>query len=237
MVGLWINNHIYVRQQDVITHPCFIFNSNLVEVIQTQSTTRVPLVDLACWWPLTWPNHPFSLSGNSCVPPRWNVILMLQKDKRLSLSDLSSKFIRFYLFIYATDSKLSSKISLLKKPAYVRNSLQIDLTMAQTFCLEIDHSNHDSKSSPRNNVSCGDNCAARNLFCLTGLDTYFFPSLAVGQPSNYMDLSKIEIHLGIMIVLSFFRIFYENITNRRELWSPTCLIFLSGWLCLKHIVT
>ena len=31
----------------------------------------------------------------------------------------------------------------------------------------------------------------------------FFPNLAVGQPSNNMDLSEIEIYLGIMIIFSF----------------------------------
>ena len=65
-----------------------------------QSATRVPLVDLTSWWPLTWPNHPFSLVGNSCVPLQWNIILMFRKEKNESLSNLSSKFIRFYLFMY-----------------------------------------------------------------------------------------------------------------------------------------
>ena len=37
-----------------------------------------------------------------------------------------------------------------------------------------------------------------------GLDAYFFLNLAVGQPSNNMDLSEIEIYLGIMITSSFF---------------------------------
>ena len=135
--------------------------------IQTQSTTRVPLVDLANWWPLTWPNHPFPFSGNSCVPPQWNIILMLQKDKRLSLSGLSSKFMRFNLSIYVAVDRFKvifENLAIKKKiTAYVRNPLQIDLTMAETFCLEIDW-NHVSESSPRNNVSCGDNCTARNLF-------------------------------------------------------------------------
>ena len=39
----------------------------------------------------------------------------------------------------------------------------------------------------------------------TGLDTYFFLNLAVGQPSNNMDLSKIEIYLGMMIIFFLFR--------------------------------
>ena len=38
-----------------------------------------------------------------------------------------------------------------------------------------------------------------------GLDTYFFLNLAVGQPSNNMDLSEIEIYLGIMIIFFLFR--------------------------------
>ena len=36
-----------------------------------------------------------------------------------------------------------------------------------------------------------------------GLDTYFFPNLAVGQPPNNMDLSEIEIYLGMMIAFFF----------------------------------
>ena len=36
-----------------------------------------------------------------------------------------------------------------------------------------------------------------------GLDTYFFLNLAVGQPSNNMDLSEIEICLGIIMIFSF----------------------------------
>ena len=39
----------------------------------------------------------------------------------------------------------------------------------------------------------------------SGLDTYFFLNLAVGQPSNNMDLSEIEIYLGIMIKFFLFR--------------------------------
>ena len=33
-----------------------------------------------------------------------------------------------------------------------------------------------------------------------GLDAYFFPNLAVGQPSDNMDLSEIEIYLGMMMI-------------------------------------
>ena len=40
-------------------------------------------------------------------------------------------------------------------------------------------------------------------YLVSGLDTYFFPNLAVGQPSNNMDLSEIEIYLGIMMIFSF----------------------------------
>ena len=32
-----------------------------------------------------------------------------------------------------------------------------------------------------------------------GLDAYFFPNLAAGQPSNNINLSEIEIYLGMMI--------------------------------------
>ena len=40
----------------------------------------------------------------------------------------------------------------------------------------------------------------------TGLDIYFFPNLAVGQPSNNMDLSEIEIRLGRIIIISFWHL-------------------------------
>ena len=68
-----------------------------------------------------------------------------------------------------------------------------------------------------------------------GLDAYFFPRLAVGQPSNNMDLSEIEIYLGMMIIQFFFLFFVynENIANRGELWSFVCLLFTSG----LHAVT
>ena len=42
-------------------------------------------------------------------------------------------------------------------------------------------------------------------FHYSGLDTYFFLNLAVGQPSNNMDLSEIEIYLGMMIIFFLFR--------------------------------
>ena len=42
-----------------------------------------------------------------------------------------------------------------------------------------------------------------NSLNFTGLDTYFLPNLAVGQPSNNMDLSEIEIFLGIIIIFFF----------------------------------
>ena len=38
-----------------------------------------------------------------------------------------------------------------------------------------------------------------------GLDTYFFVNLAVGQPSNNMDLSEVEIYLGMVIIFFLFR--------------------------------
>ena len=58
----------------------------------------------------------------------------------------------------------------------------------------------------RNGIKC------RYRQVSTGLDAYFFPNLAVGQPSNNMDLSEIEIYLGIMII--FFCICNEKITKR-----------------------
>ena len=46
-----------------------------------------------------------------------------------------------------------------------------------------------------------------------GLDTYFFLNLSVGQPSNNMDLSEIEIYLGTMMIFFLF-----TKKNRRELY-------------------
>ena len=40
---------------------------------------------------------------------------------------------------------------------------------------------------------------------ISGLDTYLFLNLAVGQPSNNMDLSEIEIYLGMMIIFFLFQ--------------------------------
>ena len=34
----------------------------------------------------------------------------------------------------------------------------------------------------------------------TGLDANFFPDLGVGQPSNNIDLSEIEIYSGMIII-------------------------------------
>ena len=66
---------------------------------------------------------------------------------------------------------------------------------------------------------------------ITGLDTYFFPNLSVGQPSNNMDLSEIEIYLGTMMIFFLFR---KKIgENCISVYS----IFISRLLCLKHIVT
>ena len=42
-------------------------------------------------------------------------------------------------------------------------------------------------------------------FITAGLDTYFFLNLSVGQPSNNMDLSEIEIYLGTIKIFFLFR--------------------------------
>ena len=59
-----------------------------------------------------------------------------------------------------------------------------------------------------------------------GLDTYFFLNLAVGQASNNMDLSEIEIYLGMIMIFFLFR-FKKN----RYIW------FLFQDYCPKHTVT
>ena len=58
-----------------------------------------------------------------------------------------------------------------------------------------------------------------------GLDTYFLPNLAVGQPSNNMDLSEIEIFLGIIIVLFFFAFVMEKKTTNKSGRTYICLFF------------
>ena len=55
-----------------------------------------------------------------------------------------------------------------------------------------------------------------------GLDAYFFPSLAVGQPSSNMDLSEIKIYLGMIITLFFGN---EKVTNR-EFFDHLYVYFL-----------
>ena len=52
-------------------------------------------------------------------------------------------------------------------------------------------------------------------FHTPGLDTYFFLNLAVGQPSNNMDLSAIKIYLGILIIFSFFA-FHFKMKNKKS---------------------
>ena len=60
---------------------------------------------------------------------------------------------------------------------------------------------------------------------------YFYPNLAVGLPSNYMDLSEIEIHSGMMIILFFLSsvclLFYSRITVWSMLPHNKSLMFLS----------
>ena len=50
-----------------------------------------------------------------------------------------------------------------------------------------------------------------------GLDTYFFPNLEVGQPSNNIALSEIEISLGIMTMLSFYVFVTKNNKSAKTL--------------------
>ena len=66
----------------------------------------------------------------------------------------------------------------------------------------------------------------------SGLDTYFFPNLAVGQPSNNVDLSEIEICLGILIIISFWHL--KKKTNLGE-HMYVCFLF-QDLLCLKNAV-
>ena len=80
--------------------PTQISEDMYFKIVDSQSATRVPLVDLAGWCPLTWQNHPCSLGGNSCVLPQWNIILMFQKEKRQSLSDFFFIRIHKILSIY-----------------------------------------------------------------------------------------------------------------------------------------
>ena len=63
-----------------------------------------------------------------------------------------------------------------------------------------------------------------------GLDTYFFLNLAVGQPSNNMDLSEIEIYLGRMIIFFLF--------NKKSGRTVSVYLFLFQdycvWSTLSH---
>ena len=68
----------------------------------------------------------------------------------------------------------------------------------------------------------------------TGLDTYFFPNLGVGQPSNNIDLSEIEIYLGMIIIIFCHEM---NKKNRGEFLSYVSLFSFQDLLCPKHAVT
>ena len=50
------------------------------------------------------------------------------------------------------------------------------------------------------NLSANDGSFAIHFVIISGLDTYFFLNLAVGQPPNNMDLSEIEIYLGMVMI-------------------------------------
>ena len=61
----------------------------------------------------------------------------------------------------------------------------------------------------------------------SGLDTYFFPNLGVGQPSNNIDLSEIEIYLGMIIT---FFVAMKKYKNRGEIWSYVSLVLFQDSL-------
>ena len=105
-----------------------------------QSVTWLSLVDLASWWPLTWPNHSFSLGKNTCIPPQWKIILLFKKEKNASFCQIYNKnsYDFIYWYMWLIDSMRSLKISLFKKEnVYVRNSLQIELPVPEILWLEI----------------------------------------------------------------------------------------------------
>ena len=107
---------------------------------RAQSASTVPLEDLAGWWPLTWPNHPFSLGGNFCVPLWWNNLYISKVKTTVSVRFIFK--IRKLLSIYICgcwqiQSDLLKFRHSKKKMAYVRKSLQIDLTQSEKFGSEI----------------------------------------------------------------------------------------------------
>ena len=73
-----------------------------------------------------------------------------------------------------------------------------------------------------------------------GLDTYFFLNLAVGQPSNNMDLSEIEICLGMIMIFSFgiCIVRKENKISGRTYTCFCCCFFhfriYCAWSTLSH---
>ena len=52
---------------------------------------------------------------------------------------------------------------------------------------------------------------AHSIELNAGLDAYFFLNLIVGQPSNNIDLSEIEIYLGMMIIKKYIRKDIKNV--------------------------
>ena len=70
---------------------------------------------------------------------------------------------------------------------------------------------------------------------VSGLDTYFFLNLAVGQPSNNMDLSEIEICLGIIV--NFFLAFVIKKQISMRIYIYICLFYFRiycVWSTLSH---
>ena len=70
-------------------------------------------------------------------------------------------------------------------------------------------------------------CLVNNAIYYAGLDTYFFPNLGVGQPSNNTDLSEIEIYLGMIII---FFVAMKKYKNRGEIWSYVSLLLFQDSL-------
>ena len=67
------------------------------------------------------------------------------------------------------------------------------------------------------------------LTIIAGLDTYLFLNLSVGQPSNNMDLSEIEIYLGTIMI--FFR--FRKI-NRGELYICIFIFYFKITMSEAH---
>ena len=102
-----------------------------------QSPSKKSLPPLAVGWPLTQPNHPFSLGGKSCVLTLMNIIPEFPMKNNKFLYGVSSKLNRFCVYMYGY-KKIQG---FLWKRCWLKNWCMWGFTpnlqkVAEIFCLQ-----------------------------------------------------------------------------------------------------